>query len=320
MKHETLEDRKHTVIKQSLKAAVISTPHFNPDTQTENFYYNLLVLFVPFPSEDQLIQTGETAEAAFIRATSMGLLKGITPHRKNELNAAFQRAQLAGNLSNPELGRPEVFSDQRDRRNEGTSQDEYQNLRENLQDIESEEFEDDELVDANQMLPELERHERAVTSLKHEQSEFFHEIANMLKNQAHNIVTPQIMFFITGAGGTGKSFLLQMIRDRIRLILDGSQTRSALVLAAPTGIAARNINGTSLHRAFKLPVERGGVGRFRPVEGEMLNTFRDQYKRLRWIFIDEISMLSTETLNMIHKRSLDLVPSDTERGPNRLEV
>ena len=39
---------------------------------------------------------------------------------------------------------------------ERTSQDEYQNPRENLQDIQSEEFEDDELGDANQMLPELE--------------------------------------------------------------------------------------------------------------------------------------------------------------------
>ena len=39
--------------------------------------------------------------------------------------------------------------------------------RENLQDIESEdEFEEDELGDVNQRLPEMESHERAVTSLK----------------------------------------------------------------------------------------------------------------------------------------------------------
>ena len=54
----------------------------------------------------------------------------------------------------------------------------------------------------------------------------------MLRNQAHNIVTPQIILFITGEGGTGKSLLIRMIRDRIELILDGSQTRSALLLAA----------------------------------------------------------------------------------------
>ena len=31
---------------------------------------------MPFRSENQLIQSGETAETAFIRAKSMGLLKG----------------------------------------------------------------------------------------------------------------------------------------------------------------------------------------------------------------------------------------------------
>ena len=67
-----------------------------------------------------------------------------------------------------------------------------------------------------------------------------------------------------------------------------------------------------MHRAFKLPVERGGVRRFRPLEGEILTTFRDQYKRLRWIIIDEISMLSSENFNMIHKRILELFPSDNE--------
>ena len=71
LRRETLEDRNHTVIKQRLKAAIITTPNFNPDTQAENFNYNLFVLFMPFRSKNQLIQSGETAEAAFIRAKSM---------------------------------------------------------------------------------------------------------------------------------------------------------------------------------------------------------------------------------------------------------
>ena len=124
---------------------------------------------------------------------------------------------------------------------------------------------------------------------------------------------PQILRFITGAGGTGKSYLLKLIRDRIRLILDVSQTRSALILAAPTGVAARNINGTTLHRAFKLPVERGGIAKLRALEDEVLNTFRDHYKRVSWIIIDEISMVSAETMLMIHNRILQLFPSDNER-------
>ena len=95
-----------------------------------------------------------------------------------------------------------------------------------------------------------------------------------------------MLAFITGAGGNGNSFLLKMISDRIHLQLDGIERPSALVVAAPTGVAARNIDGTTLHRAFRLPVERGGVGRLLPLHGETLNKFRDEYKRLRWIIID----------------------------------
>ena len=65
LKRETLEDRKHTVIKQRLKAAVISTPNFNHDTQAENFYYNLVVLFLPFRTEDQLIQAGDSRSSLY---------------------------------------------------------------------------------------------------------------------------------------------------------------------------------------------------------------------------------------------------------------
>ena len=61
--------------------------------------------------------------------------------------------------------------------------------------------------------------------------------------------------------------------------------------------------GTTIHRAFKLPVERGNVGRFRQLEGEAANTSRESYKRLRWIIIDEINMVS-EIFLMIHKRAL----------------
>ena len=60
-------------------------------------------------------------------------------------------------------------------------------------------------------------------------------------------------------------------------------------------------------------MERGNVGRFRQLEGETLNTFRERYKRLQWIIIDEISMVSSETFLMIHKRVLQLFTTDSGR-------
>ena len=66
-----------------------------------------------------------------------------------------------------------------------------------------------------------------------------------------------------------------MIRDRIKLVIDSNQNKSALALAGPPGVAARNIMGTNVHRAFKLPVERAKVDRFRQLQGEAVKTFQE---------------------------------------------
>ena len=71
--------------------------------------------------------------------------------------------------------------------------------------------------------------------------------------------------------------------------------------------------GTTLQRALKLPVERGNVVRFRQLEAEALNTFRESYNRLQWIIIDEIRMVSAESFLMIHKRVVQLFTTDSAR-------
>ena len=54
---------------------------------------------------------------------------------------------------------------------------------------------------------------------------------------------------VTGSAGTGKSFV---ISEFIRWC--GSTGKNVMV-TAPTGIAALNIGGTTLHRAFRVPLE-----------------------------------------------------------------
>ena len=49
--------------------------------------------------------------------------------------------------------------------------------------------------------------------------------------------------FLTGEAGTGKSFLLNQFVTKVR--------HKNVLLTAPTGIAALNINGATLHRTFQ---------------------------------------------------------------------
>ena len=54
--------------------------------------------------------------------------------------------------------------------------------------------------------------------------------------------------FITGHGGAGKSFLTRFI------IQECEKQKRNLMVCAPTGIAAINIGGTTIHRALRIPV------------------------------------------------------------------
>ncbi len=74
-------------------------------------------------------------------------------------------------------------------------------------------------------------------SLKIELSEEFQSTLSLFENYNNN-------FFLTGNAGTGKTTLLKQFRK---------QSKKKMVLLAPTGIAAFNLNGQTIHSFFKFP-------------------------------------------------------------------
>jgi hypothetical protein len=62
----------------------------------------------------------------------------------------------------------------------------------------------------------------------------------------------QLLEFVTGGGGTGKSFLIKLVTEMLRRTHPDGEP---VVLTAPTGVAAFNIRGSTIHRALGLPVE-----------------------------------------------------------------
>ena len=104
--------------------------------------------------------------------------------------------------------------------------------------------------------------------------------------------------FLTGKAGTGKSTFLRHI---------ASTTKKKHVILAPTGIAAINAGGSTLHSFFKLPFHpllpndsRYSARNIRSTlkyNGEKVKMIRE----LELIIIDEISMVRADIIDFIDK-------------------
>ena len=69
---------------------------------------------------------------------------------------------------------------------------------------------------------------------------------------------------------------------------------------APTGKAAYNIGGNTLHSAFKIPANRGFE--YCTLDRDRLNTIRAKLSKLEVIFIDEISMVGSGMFKFLNLR------------------
>jgi tetratricopeptide (TPR) repeat protein/energy-coupling factor transporter ATP-binding protein EcfA2 len=104
--------------------------------------------------------------------------------------------------------------------------------------------------------------------------------------------------FLTGKAGTGKSTFLKYVADT---------TKKKLVVLAPTGIAAVNARGSTLHSFFRLPfhplLPNDARYNRRNIK-ETLKYTSAQRKLLReveLIIIDEISMVRADIIDFIDK-------------------
>ncbi len=90
--------------------------------------------------------------------------------------------------------------------------------------------------------------------------------------------------FITGAAGSGKSTLLRYWREH---------TSKRVQVVAPTGVAALNVEGRTLHSFFKLPPQL-----LQPRDIEKVFD-RSKWAWLQTLVIDEISMVRADMLDAV---------------------
>ena len=112
---------------------------------------------------------------------------------------------------------------------------------------------------------------------------------NKQQQQALDLIqNTNTTFFLTGRAGTGKTTFLKNVRETVK--------KNFLVLA-PTGIAAINAKGQTIHSFFGLPFKVLPYG----VYSELSQTNISIVRSVDTIIIDEVSMVRCDTVDVIDK-------------------
>ncbi|WP_431790017.1 ATP-dependent DNA helicase [Microbacterium paraoxydans] len=116
----------------------------------------------------------------------------------------------------------------------------------------------------------------SLPALSEEQQELF----RLIEDTAEHV-------FITGRAGTGKSTLLQHF---------AWNTKKQIAICAPTGVAALNVEGQTIHSLFRLPIGLIGDG-----DIDQNDATRRILNAIETLVIDEISMVNADLMDAIDR-------------------
>ncbi|MET0715242.1 MAG: AAA family ATPase, partial [Mycetocola sp.] len=93
--------------------------------------------------------------------------------------------------------------------------------------------------------------------------------------------------FVTGRAGTGKSTLLNHL---------SWNTEKQIVICAPTGVAALNVGGQTIHSLFRLP-----IGLIADHDIDQSDQVKKLLNTIDTIVIDEVSMVNADLLDAVDR-------------------
>ncbi len=261
-----LLDGKNQMVVRNVPA-VVREPYFIAASDPENFFYSLLIQYMPYRSEAELLEGFKNAKDAFLdhedRLKQMSRYMRQFRERDQQLENAFNQVHAFEILEQPEIINRELDEEE---------------------------------------LPEIEmsndQFQRAQQSLNADQKQLFICVTESIRKQFNGDVIRE-RIFVTGQAGTGKTLLFNVLKNQVNRCYG----KPVVKVGALTGVAARLIGGSTLHHLLKLPVQKDVVIVSMPLlTGNYLRVMRQLWLNVEFLFIDEISMVPYEMLCMIDSR------------------
>jgi len=114
----------------------------------------------------------------------------------------------------------------------------------------------------------------------------------------------QLLMYLGGPGGTGKSRVVSALRD----MFESRGEKRRFRLAAYTGVAARNIGGATLHALLQMN-ESG-----REISAKTKRDLSAMWEGVDYLFVDEVSMIGCEMMHKISRALTEAKGSTTAFG------
>ncbi|PAV63300.1 hypothetical protein WR25_02411 isoform E [Diploscapter pachys] len=282
------------------------------DKDPEDYARRLLMLFKPYRREEELIESYESFQVALdkffesctanARADIERFLSGYENVRDSIFFKTKRHDELAEKMANEEVvdGEDEdnVFAAALIERSiDETSLENRQN---NMNDEQKKVF-------GEVMTKVEETHKFKARQEKARDDQ--------LKGSTEEVPTDgpgQLLKFVSGEGGSGKTYLIDVIADTITMLFrKGNETDAhcpSVLLAAPTGRAALYIKGLTLHSLLGIEVDSNKrLAYYQPLKSDGRIEIRSRFRNCLLLIIDEISMISNVMLTKIHMRLQDIM-------------
>jgi ATP-dependent DNA helicase PIF1 len=277
------------LLRRKIKPYLINHYQHNPkksSEESEKYFHALLMLFLPWRNEDELKVGCATYQEMF-------------QQKKDELQAMMSHHNKLTNIIEADEVAQEKLVDDTPPTSQPAQLDDPSNAMCGHEHNEAENVMT-EITTAMQqarMTSTTNDVNNTIKQLNIDQKRIFDKLKSSIEKEE------PIQLFVTGCGGTGKSFLIAAISQWLNSM---NTDKVAVTVAAPTGLAAYNVGGVTIHRLLMLPIEHGSTARYEKLGSESSSSLRHTLGELKLLIIDEISMISSLLLTYIHLRLTEI--------------
>ena len=285
--------------------AVLRFHKFKIDTHPQEYFFSEALLYRPFKKEEDILDDLETMDAAELNEEIQCVKGQVMEHLENVTEARYFVEENSRNEETEMNLNPEGIQENADCEYEGIiDHPDFPNFDIECLDQEatikkSERTQKLILDDIDKLMDKSKHMDFYQRKVLESAVGFARSLRKSLKSKNLSRKAPNMM--VHGGAGSGKSTVINIMKQWVHRILEMSGDNSEcpyILVTAPTGTAAANIQGQTLHSTFGFSF---GNEHF-SLSDKIRDEKRTNLKNLRFVIIDEISMVKADLLYQLDMR------------------